>query len=210
MLVWINGPFGVGKTQTAFELRRRLPGSVLADPEEVGFGLHRMIPPELRSDFQDLRSWRAGVVEALDVVLRGHAGPVLVPMTVTRADYFDETVGRLRDLGHDVRHFALLADRGVILHRLAERGMGSGLADVIGRERLLRRQQFAVDRLDPALEALQDNRFVAHVDSGALPLRAVVEHVAASCGLALAPDTDGPVRAALRRAAVGVRHVRFF
>ncbi|MFC7616618.1 hypothetical protein ACFQV2_27315 [Actinokineospora soli] len=48
MLVWINGPFGGGKTQTAHELHRRWPGSVLCDPEHVGFGLHRMTPPALR------------------------------------------------------------------------------------------------------------------------------------------------------------------
>ena len=54
MLVWINGPFGGGKTQTAYELQRRLPGSVICDPEEVGFGLHRMTPRHLRGDFQDL------------------------------------------------------------------------------------------------------------------------------------------------------------
>jgi hypothetical protein len=29
MLLWINGPSGVGKTATAFELNRRLPGSVV-------------------------------------------------------------------------------------------------------------------------------------------------------------------------------------
>ncbi|MFC7102162.1 hypothetical protein ACFQQB_17915 [Nonomuraea rubra] len=52
MLVWINGTFGVGKTQTAYELHRRLPGSVVCDPEHVGLGLHRMTPPALRSDFQ--------------------------------------------------------------------------------------------------------------------------------------------------------------
>jgi hypothetical protein len=37
MLLWINGPFGGGKTQTAYELRRRLPGSIVCDPEHVGF-----------------------------------------------------------------------------------------------------------------------------------------------------------------------------
>lgn len=52
MLLWLNGPFGGGKTQTAHELRRRLPGSVVCDPEEVGFGLHRMTPRPLRGDFQ--------------------------------------------------------------------------------------------------------------------------------------------------------------
>jgi hypothetical protein len=35
MLLWINGPFGGGKTQTAHEIQRRLPGSVICDPEEV-------------------------------------------------------------------------------------------------------------------------------------------------------------------------------
>jgi hypothetical protein len=35
MLLWINGPFGGGKTQTAHELQRRLPGSVICDPEHV-------------------------------------------------------------------------------------------------------------------------------------------------------------------------------
>ena len=40
MLLWINGPFGGGKTQTAHEIQRRLPThSVICDPEEVGFGL---------------------------------------------------------------------------------------------------------------------------------------------------------------------------
>jgi hypothetical protein len=43
MLLWINGPFGGGKTQTAYELRRRVPGSVVRDPEHVGFGLHRTL-----------------------------------------------------------------------------------------------------------------------------------------------------------------------
>lgn len=66
MLLWINGPFGGGKTQTAHEIRRRLPGSIICDPELLGFGLHRMMPPTLRGDFQDLTAWRHGVYEVLD------------------------------------------------------------------------------------------------------------------------------------------------
>jgi len=78
MLLWINGPFGGGKTQTAHEIQRRLPGSVICDPEHAGFGLHRMLPPELRGDFQDLVSWRQGVVEVLDLALRERDGVVSV------------------------------------------------------------------------------------------------------------------------------------
>ena len=58
VLIWINGPFGGGKTATSFELQRRLADSVVCDPEHLGFGLHRMLPPRLRTDFQDLAAWR--------------------------------------------------------------------------------------------------------------------------------------------------------
>lgn len=65
-------PVRVGKTQTAYEIRRRLPGSVVCDPEHIGFGLHRTLPPSLRGDFQDLAAWRQGVYEVLDLALRKH------------------------------------------------------------------------------------------------------------------------------------------
>ena len=86
MLVWINGPFGGGKTQTAHEIRRRLAGSMICEPELLGFGLHRMMPASLRGDFQDLAAWRLGVFEVLDLTLKGSTGPVIVPMTVRGAD----------------------------------------------------------------------------------------------------------------------------
>ncbi|HET7014362.1 MAG TPA: hypothetical protein VFI65_10655 [Streptosporangiaceae bacterium] len=34
MLLWINGPFGGGKTHAADEIRRRLDGSIICDPEQ--------------------------------------------------------------------------------------------------------------------------------------------------------------------------------
>ena len=49
MLVWINGPFGVGKTATAFELHRRLPGSAVCDRGHVGFGMRHFALLALRS-----------------------------------------------------------------------------------------------------------------------------------------------------------------
>jgi hypothetical protein len=146
MLLWINGPFGGGKTQTAYELHRRLPSSVVCDPEHIGFGLHRMLPPNLREDFQDLTTWRHGVHEVLDLVLRRHDGPVIAPMTLVDPRYFTEIIGRLRDDGHDVHHFALLAERSTVLRRLTERGLGRGL----------KRESFAVARLDDCLKRLQE------------------------------------------------------
>ncbi|WP_207552846.1 AAA family ATPase [Mycolicibacterium fortuitum] len=125
VLLWINGPFGVGKTQTAYELNRRLAASVVCDPEFVGYGLHRTMPRQLRGDFQDLPAWRQGVFEVLDHTLRHHDGPVIAPMTVIEPQYFAETGGRLREAGHEVFHFALLASRDTVLNRLSDRGWGS-------------------------------------------------------------------------------------
>ena len=72
MLLWINGPVGGGKTATAYELNRRLPGSVLCDPEHVGFGMRRMLPAALRGNFQDLPAWRHSVVELLRLTLAAY------------------------------------------------------------------------------------------------------------------------------------------
>ncbi|GAB2610686.1 hypothetical protein GCM10027168_49490 [Streptomyces capparidis] len=208
MLVWINGPFGAGKTQTAYELRRRLPGSVVCDPEEVGFGLHRMTPPALRGDFQDFPAWRQGVYEVLDMVLGRHRGTVIAPMTVVEPANFRETVGRLRERGHDVRHFALLADRETVLRRLRERGLGHVAGFLAGKDAPLRRESFAVSHLDRCLERLRGEEFAEHVWTDRLTVPQVAERIAASAGLTLTPDTDGALRGRLRRAWTGVRHIR--
>jgi hypothetical protein len=210
VLLWINGPFGGGKTQTACELGRRLAGSVVCDPEEVGFGLHRMMPSALRTDFQSYPSWRQGVFEVLDHVLRHHDGVVVAPMTVVEPRYFNETVERLREAGHDVRHFALLANRETVLNRLRDRGLG--LAPVLrffGRaDLLLRREQFAVDQLDYCLEQLSKPEFAEHIWTDTTPVTIVANRIADSAGLTLAPDTDNRLRARLRRMAVTVHHTR--
>jgi hypothetical protein len=201
VLLWINGPFGGGKTQTAYELRRRLPGSVVCDPEHIGFGLHRTLPARLRGDFQDLAAWRHGVYEVLDLALREHrGGPVIVPMTLVEPAYFTETVGRLRERhgAERVRHFALLARRETVLRRLTERGLGRGL----------KRESFAVAKLDLCLERLEGPEFAHHVRTDRLTVPEVADTVAAEAGLTLLPNRDGPLRHRLRRVRVGLAHLR--
>lgn len=209
MLLWINGPFGGGKTQTAHEIQRRLPGSVICDPEHVGFGLHRMAPPSLRGDFQDLPAWRQGVYEVLSRALTEHNGAVIVPMTVVEPSYFRETVGRLRERGHDVRHFALLADRETVLQRLRERGVGHAVRFIAGKDAPLRRESFAMSKLDLCLERLREAEFAEHLWTDRLTIPQVADHIAASCGLTLNPNTDGALRGRLRRAWTGAKHIRF-
>ncbi|CAL9533204.1 Tunicamycin resistance protein [Streptomyces sp. enrichment culture] len=168
-----------------------------------------MLPPELRGDFQDLASWRQGVVEVLDLVLTEHDGVVIVPMTVTDSGYFAETVGRLRELGHDVRHFALLAERGTVLRRLRERGFGHLLRHVGGKNAGLRRESWAVRRLDHCLERLREPEFAEHLWTDRTTVPRTADRIAVLAGLTLRPHREGPLRTRLRQVGVGIRHIRF-
>jgi hypothetical protein len=59
------------------------------------------------------------VYDVLDLALTGYGGALIAPRTVIEPMYFQQIIGRLRERGHDVRHFALLADRETVLWRLA-------------------------------------------------------------------------------------------
>jgi hypothetical protein len=199
MLVWINGPLGVGKTATAFELRRRLPGSAVCDPEHVGFGMRRMLPASLRGNFQDIPAWRHAVRELLGRTLAEYDGTAIVPMTVVNPDYYQEIIGGLRDDGFEVRHFALLAEPGTVVRRL--RGRSVGLEPW--------RQRGETDHLAEWLRVLGQPEFAQQVHTDRMSVAEVADTIASSAGLAITPSADGPLRAWLRRYATTVRNIHW-
>ena len=200
VLIWINGAFGAGKTHTAFELKRRLSGAHVADPEVAGFALQRMLPPAARRDFQDLAQWRSSVVETLQQIDAVHPGPVFVPMTIVRDDYFDEILGGLRVRGVDVRHYALIASPETLLKRLSTRiaFIRSGL----------RRESWAVEQIPRCVAALEQERYATHVATDDRTTDEVVEWIAQDAGLTLTAPRLAPWRYQLRRLRVGMQHIR--
>ena len=203
MLIWINGAFGSGKTQTAFELHRRSPGSHVADPELIGCGIHRMLPAHARNDFQDRPQWRAAVVATLADAVAAHDGPVLVPMTLVNAEYFDEIMGGLADAAVRVSHFSLQASPATLERRLRTRS-----AYWIGRA-VGRPETWALQQIPRCVSALATERFAEHIPTDDRPIDDVVEDIAARTGLTLSLPRLSAARYQLRRAAVGVRHLRF-
>ena len=197
MLLWINGPFGGGKTVTAYELHRRLPGSVVCDPEHVGFGMRRMLPPALRGDFQDLPAWRMAVLDLLRLTLSASKVPVIVPMTIANIGYFDEVVGSLRTEGFDVHHFSLVAEPATVARRLNRRSLGHLSPDT-----------WAFDSLGYCLRQLRKPEFAEHVHTDHLTVAQVADAIAAAAGLELAPSTGGPAHAWLRQTGTSLRHIR--
>jgi hypothetical protein len=72
LALWLNGPFGVGKTTVAEILVERWPGARLIDPERIGFVIQRTF---WRSrDYQDVAQWRDLTVRRVTRAARkGHS-----------------------------------------------------------------------------------------------------------------------------------------
>ncbi|NJM90048.1 MAG: AAA family ATPase [Hydrococcus sp. RU_2_2] len=196
MIIWLNGAFGAGKTQTAFELHSRIPDSLVFDPEQIGFFLGKVVPPEVRkSDFQDHRLWRKLTYEGLRYVAENYTSTIVVPMTIVNPEYYDQTVGALRKTGLHVHHFTLLASRETILRRLRKRGDGTN--------------SWGARQLDRCLASLSDEKFKFHLDTEGKSIELVAEEIARHIDLKLKPPTWHPILRPLKRAMVQMRHVRF-
>ncbi|MDY2499802.1 hypothetical protein, partial [Salmonella enterica] len=70
MIIWINGPFGAGKTTLAERLRDRRPKSLIFDPEEIGFVVKETVPIPASGDYQDLPLWRGLTIAAVSEIRR--------------------------------------------------------------------------------------------------------------------------------------------
>jgi AAA domain len=107
MVIWLNGPFGVGKTTVAHELVRLTPDARIADPERIGYVMKRAF--WRKADYQDVALWRRLTVR--QVHRQARRGTVIVPMTVVDPVVFAEiTAG--------ARVFALTAPRDIIAARI--------------------------------------------------------------------------------------------
>lgn len=126
MIVLINGSFGIGKSTVARLLRRRIPQSLVYNPEWTGSILMRL-PRWIKlrgagtDDFQDIDLWRTSVITGVRLFQTVTPGAVIVPMAFSRRQYFDEVLAGLKSLDPNVRVFCLRADMATILERLAAR-----------------------------------------------------------------------------------------
>lgn len=125
MVVLLNGAFGVGKTTVARKLVRLLPGSLLFDPEVIGFVLRRLpafVPLRGRgtADYQDLALWRSLTVALGRSCLRLRP-TVIVPMAFSNRAYLAEIRDGLRGRRERVLHFCLTAPLHVVEARLRAR-----------------------------------------------------------------------------------------
>jgi gluconate kinase len=178
VIIWLNGPFAAGKTTLAEELRQRLPGAVVYNPEDVGLMLWKWLASN--DDFQDLPSWRELVVATALSLRRHHAEMLIVPMSLIRDSYRDEILGGLSAAGEEILHVFLDADTRALQGRLSARPAPAGSA---GRSRSA--SEWAASRNEAAIGA------AARQPDGTLVLRSdrltpaeLADAVLAEAGLA--------------------------
>ena len=200
MVVMINGSFGAGKSTVAKLLRNRLPGSIIYDPERVGFVLSRL-PKWIRlkgmgtDDYQHMDLWRWCAVAGVRVFRVLARGPVIVPMAFSDRDYFDEIVAGIRRFDGELRVFCLRASVATAKQRLVARG---DRVEGAGSEWIARRVVECVD-------AHRDPHFGEPVETDGRPAGDVAEEirrrlqVSSGSVPSTAPATTRPSRLDVRR-----------
>lgn len=142
-LLWLNGPYGVGKT-TAGELLRTRFRALLFDPEHLGVALAELLPPRQGGDpDEDLPLWRSTVVHVGGELAR--TGTLVVfPATVYRPVAVHEMIDGFQRSGAEVAHVVLVAEAATIAARI-HRGPRP---DPV--------KQWSLGHLEPALAGLAD------------------------------------------------------
>ena len=119
MIIWINGSFGVGKTSVAELLKNKIDHSIIYDPEGIGGFLSDLFNHE-KSDFQDYelcRTLNANILQNLSSIYE----TIIIPMTITNLNYYNEIIKGLENSGTEIKHFILSATKENIINRLDSR-----------------------------------------------------------------------------------------
>lgn len=196
MIIWVNGAFGAGKTQTAHELHKRIPNSYIYDPENAGYFIRKNVPkPMAKSDFQDHKAWRDTNYGMIKYIHEEYDGTLIIPMTIVNPEYFDDIVGRLRRDGIAVHHFALCAGRETLLKRLRSRGENG--------------RSWAARQIDRCIEGLSLPAFERQLQTDDMTISEVAETIAAAVNIPLLPDPRGNLRKKYDRIMTQIKHIRF-
>lgn len=195
MILWINGAFGSGKTQTAFELNRILPNSYVYDPENVGYFLRKNQPKSMQIDnFQDEPLWREFNFKMLKNISDNYNGTIIVPMTIFKEDYFNDIITKLRESGVSVDHYVLGASKKIILKRL--------------RKRFENKNSWAATQIDNCIDGFKHPIFENYIDTEYLTIEQNAKFIAINSKLEFIDIQINLFQKILRKILTQIKHIR--
>ncbi|SFB37852.1 AAA family ATPase [Clostridium frigidicarnis] len=172
MIIWINGAFGAGKTETALELNSRLKKSFIYDPENLGEFINKNIPNNMKKgDFQDYLLWREINVKIIKDIYDKYNGTIMIPMTIVNKKYYDEVIEKLRKDGISVNHFTLIVTKDILIKRLKSRGEDEN--------------SWPAKQIERCNKGLIDDTFENKIYSSRMTIEEVVVEIADKCNLEL-------------------------
>lgn len=123
MIIWINGSFGAGKTTLSEALLKKLPNSIIFDPEHIGFLIHKMVPDSRVDDFQNFPMWREHVILFAKNLVQQFSKDLIIPMTLVNPEYIHEIHQSLKGEDSKFYHFFLAIDEVLLRQRITEQVM---------------------------------------------------------------------------------------
>ncbi len=126
MIIWISGPYGVGKSTLAEAMAARMEGARVFDAEAVGNAVRDNYPDcPYGAIFEDYPLWGSFCCSLLKDIHRSFDQDILVPMTlVRRASY--RIIRSLRRAGIDTMLVILEASGQTVRERILARGEEAG------------------------------------------------------------------------------------
>ncbi len=126
MIIWISGPYGVGKTTLAEAMAAKMDNALVFDAEEVGNAVRGNYPGcPYGYIFEDYPLWGEFCYLLLkDIHVKFHMD-ILVPMTLLRMESYS-IIGKLKQDGIDTRLVVLEASWQTVHDRILARGEEEG------------------------------------------------------------------------------------
>ena len=126
MIIWISGPYGVGKTTIAEAMTAKLKNALIFDAEEVGNAVRGNYPDcPYGYIFEDYPLWGEFCYMLLKDVHEKFHKDILVPMTLLRRDSYG-IIDKLNRDGIDTHQIVLEADYQTVHDRILSRGEEEG------------------------------------------------------------------------------------
>lgn len=122
MIIWISGPYGVGKSTLAEAMIVKMKKAIIFDAEEVGNAVRDSYPTcPFGYIFEDYPLWSEFCYQLLKDIHINFNKDIIVPMTLLREDSY-KIIQKLNDDGIKTELIVLQADYETIYERILRRG----------------------------------------------------------------------------------------
>ena len=127
MIIWISGPYGVGKSTLAEAMVEKMENTLIFDAELVGDAVRSNYPDDPYGYiYEDYPLWGEFCCKLLTDVHNAFHKDILVPMTLLRSASYDGIIQKLRNNDVETHLVVLEASYDSVHDRILARGEEEG------------------------------------------------------------------------------------